>query len=178
MKQYAPLLLLILLLSACAPTQAETFISTITMPAISTQVTPSATDTPHIPTATPRPSTATTNPTQVNITMMWSTKSVLLTAYPAPTFPTETPTPILLQGALVCRPTDLHATYAGEDGAAGHLILYVRVYNTLISDCFLPTYPVVHLLDPTRKPINIIYSFSIPDSPIVPVQPTDESNPG
>ena len=178
MKQYVSFFLLILLLSACAPTQVESAVPTMTFTWTATPVTPRATDTPNPPTATPRPPTATTDPTKAYITMMWGTKSVLLTANPAPTIPTETPTPTLLPGSLACRPTDLHTTFVGDSGAAGHLILAIRVDNTRSTDCFLPAYPVVQLFDPNRMPLNLTYSFSVPDGPIVLLQPTDEAQSG
>lgn len=54
----------------------------------------------------------------------------------------------------------------------------VGVTNTGISPCFLPSWPVVELLDRSGKALEIAYDFIYPDANPSILPPTQESNPG
>ena len=162
MKRTICLLLpMIIFLFSCSFASTGTSEKLLTPPAPPTiRIVQVSTLTPFQPT-----STATTDLTEVFVTAIMATKYAGRAQIAD--LPTETLTPTIPADSRSCRPADLQTT-SRMDGAYGHIILDVGVTNTSQTACFLPSRPIIQLIDRDGKLIEIVYNFVLPNA-----SPTD-----
>ncbi len=115
------------------------------------------------------------NPTDVFITAVMGTKYALRTERAA--LPTLTFTPPIPSNSRPCRSADLASTLA-LNGAGGHIVLEIGITNTGSTPCFLPSWPVVQLLDHQDKTLDINYDFLVPNGSPSKLPPTEQAAPG
>jgi hypothetical protein len=171
MKRIIYLLVLILFLASCSSTSTKgTSPTNEPTPPVTNTVSTLFTATPVPPSSTPI-----IGPTEQFITQVMGTKYAARTQYAA--LPTIPPTPTIPPNSPFCRPADLQTTF-NSNGATQHIVLEVGVKNKGEAPCFLPSWPVVRLLDRSGKTLDITYDYIFLNSNPSSLPPTQESNPG
>lgn len=164
-------LILIIFLSSCSTASPNSYNLSLS-PSPSVTFHPSLTEKAPPIEAT---STPAIGPTDLFITQVIATKDAARTQYAA--LPTITPTPTIPPDSPNCLVSDLQTTFH-SNGATGRIVLEVGVTNVSKTACFLPSWPVVQLMDRTGNALDIAYDYIFFNANPSSLPPTQESNPG
>lgn len=149
LKRLYGLLILVLLVNACATNVAHSALS-------ATELFPPKTSQSEAGTIQQATTTPPPGVTEAFITQVMATKYAARTQYAA--LPTITPTPTIPPDSPDCRSSDLQISF-NTNGAGMHIVLEVGVTNIGNTPCFVPSWPVINLLDRSGKALDIVYDY-------------------